>query len=239
MANPLAITLHPLGVEGGAWATSALDLLDAATGIQRQAARLTLAVTAIGADGLKVAVETSPDVASGWRVVDEFDLVTTPGTHHLSVHGLDRYLRASSPDEATFALAGTAHQLFLREADIYAAVRREAFEDVPRSEIAEVLIASSTSILNYLNSAYTAPIVQVDEQVGREGGKMAARDLLNARGRQPEGPDMVIDQAAAEAISWFRAVSQGRIRPVGIIDSLPERYEGGAVVRSARSRRGW
>ncbi|MFO7178984.1 MAG: hypothetical protein DIU78_009820 [Pseudomonadota bacterium] len=238
MANPVAITLHALGAESGAWQTQALDLRDPATGIQRTGARLTLLVTAVGDNGLAVAVETSPDGSTGWRTVDEFELVTSPGSHDLALHGLERYVRASSPDAATFALTGYAHQLFVGEADIYAEIRREAFEGRRRSEIADALLKASDDILDALASAYTPPILSVGDSVRQRGAAIAAWRALCAGGLQPEGADLVPMENAKEAHAWLYRVSQGRLRPPGIVDSTPHTYEGGAVVASS-PRRGW
>lgn len=239
MANPVAIALHELGEEPGAWTSQAVDLLDAETAIQRSGARLELVVAAVAAGGLVVTVETSPDGSTGWRTVDAFELVTTAGTHELALHGLQRFMRARSSSSGTFALTGHAHQLFVAEPDIYAEVRREAFEGrVSRHEIADALLKASGDVEDALNSAYTPPIIAVGDTVRQRAAAIAAARLLRARGVDPEGTDEELFQNAARAEAWLYRVSQGKLQPPGIVDSTPQTYEGGAVVVSA-ARRGW
>jgi hypothetical protein len=236
VANPLAITLHALVAETGAGAGAAVDLLESTTGIQRQGARLDLVTTA--ADGLDVKVETSPNGTTGWRQADSFEAPAGESLLKLNLHGLDRFVRVTWAGTGTFSVAGEAHQLFVTEADIYAEIRREAFGETPQTDIADALIKGSGEIEDALNSAYTMPIKAIGESVRQRGGAIAAWRALCSRGVAPEGADEIPMRNADEARKWLYRVSQGKLRPPGIVDSTPTEYEGGAVVVSSPLR-GW
>lgn len=103
------VELHPSGQEttNGSGASVEVD---------RGVARLTLDVTAVGADAdetLDVSVETSEDDAT-WREVGTFTQYTQPdgvGSERLSFAGLDRFVRVSwtvggTTPEFTFEVSG-------------------------------------------------------------------------------------------------------------------------------------
>lgn len=241
MANPTAITVHALGAEGESGVGSAVDLGAIATGstVYRSAARLRLEL--LSGDSVLVTIETSPDGETGWRVAGGFEGLSGHGVAERAFVGLSRYVRArwELAGEATFSLAGDAHQVFLSRDDVTSGeIPAHALTDVPDHIFADAIIKASDEVEDALNSAYRPPILAVGDSVRKRAAAIAIFSVLKWRGFQPEGPDELIREAARDAEKWLYRVSQGQIKPPGIVDTTPHQFEGGSVVAS-RTRRGW
>lgn len=189
---------------------------------------------------LLVTLETSADGATGWRTVDSWDAKAAPGKTEQAFASLERYVRVSwalSGESATFKVSGQAHQVYFDESDMRAEVPGRAFEtETSASDIAAAILQGSADIEDHCASAYTMPITAWPISVSQRGAQRGIYYLLSRRGFDPEGPDRMIEVKADEAMKWLKRVSQGQLRPPGIVDSTPDTYEGGAVVVSSPRR---
>jgi phage gp36-like protein len=242
MANPAAIdpALHPSAERSASGSGSGVDI-----GTSRTAAELVLDVLAVDGDdaSLVVTVETSPNNAAPWREVDSFDAVEAVGQHALSVLKLDRYVRVSwalagDTPVFTFSVNGVAHQVYFGVEDLRAEVPAAVFEDqVSDHFIADAVIKASADIEDACNGAYTLPLVAWPASVRERGAKIAIFRIISKRGFQPDGSDQILKDNSDDAMRWLRRVSQGQLRPIGIVDSTETEYEGGAVIVSDPPRR--
>lgn len=242
MAQPLAIALHALGAETAASGQGlAVDI-----GATRSAAKLDLELTAISGAGasLVVTVQTSADGLTGWRAVDAWAALTAVDKVSMCFAGLSRYVRiawalAGTLPSATFKVSGNAHQLFLQLGDVTSSeLPAKAIASVPKTVQANALIVASSDGEDACASSYTLPIVSVGESMMQRLASIAAYHIMKFRGFQPQGTDELIIKAFDDAQKWLLRISQANLRPVGIVDSAPTVYEGGAAVVTNASR-GW
>lgn len=191
---------------------------------------------------IKVTIDASGDGVTGWRPVDSFPALADTALIERAFIAGSRFVRARwelSAASATFRVSGEAHQIFFAESDITSGeVPAEAIAGIAKHVIADGIIKGSGDIEDALNSAYKPPILAVPESIRQRGGAIAAFHALKHRGLQPEGPNELVIDAKKAAEKWLMRVSQGNLKPPGIVDSTPTRFEGGAVVRSS-PRRGW
>jgi len=249
MANPIAITLHAYTseIESGVGSSVDLGLIAEGATAFRTAARLELVVGSTS-DALTVSIETSFDGAI-WLPAGTFPAVNaSPGTAKIELALVDllRFVRARwtffsapAPAVANFSVIGNAHQVFLSKSDLTSgAINDRALQNVPEHVIADAIIKTSTTIEDHLNSAYKLPVTAAGDSVRQYGAQIAAWLAVSHRGVSVDGADEVLERAAKSAESWLFRVSQGKLKPPGIVDSTTSTFEGGAVVASQASR-GW
>jgi hypothetical protein len=83
------------------------------------------------------------------------------------------------------------------------------------------------------------PLTTWDVATRKHVACMAAYDLMRFRGYDPNaGPDELLQRGRDQAVQWFMRIADGKLRPVGIVDSTPVVTETEVYVESAASR-GW
>lgn len=239
MANPLDIEPAPSLARDASGFGSAIDI-----GVLRTGAELELlvSVTPVGADALlTVTLETSEQSGAGFRVVGSFPPVTSTGQLKVQKHfgDLDRYVRVSWTIEGsgspsfTFQVVGTAHVLYAEPRHVRGlGIQAGALDDLDDNALAEFCIVASTEMDGYLGGGFTLPLAKWGPDVRLHGARLAVYHLLSARGRQPLGPDDIIDAGHKNALKWLIGVSKGTIVPPGIVDATPEVEERAFAVAS-------
>jgi len=212
--------------------------------IPRSAAQLALEITELVANSeLEVIIETSSDNVA-WSVSTAKRFVEV-GLWQIISGGLRRYVRArwsllGSATVVTFGLAGEAQQLLCEPIDIttYA---------VPATSIAKVqledqylaCIAASDIAEAAIGGAFKPPLRAWGGAVRSQTAMLAAAIAFRKRGKDSQGPDASVFEGETRALSWFGQVKNGSLKPPGIIDSTPERYEAAGAVVARRPGRGW
>lgn len=244
MPQALSIELAASAVVTGSGEGSAVDL-----GELRKAAKATALVTAfteVDADpvpGVVLALQCSSGATGPWRTLDTI-AVDAVGGYELSVGGSDRYLRVTwtltNMTGVEFAVAGVAHVTYCDPRDITKfSIRAEGVADISASDLADACIAASDGADDYLNSSFSLPITAWGESLRQHTAELAGAIALRARGADPAGPDALVFDAEGKAIKWFDRISDGKLKPPGIVDQTPEVFEGGSVVVSSACPRGW
>lgn len=238
MANALSVELAPIAVRtlDGVGATIDISAL-------RTALRLEVLVTDAAGSGrqLSVALETSRDGATGWRTVAEVAVPAEPTSLSLTADALERFVRMSwnLTGSFTFGVTGEAHVLYAAPAHVRRlGIRQGAIEDITDGELAEYCIVASVEVDGYLGRGYKLPLTAWDDALRLHCAKIVVYHLLNAQGRQPTGPDDIIDLGYKNAIKWLGGVGSGSIDPPGLIDSTPDVHEMAFAVESEEPR-GW
>lgn len=242
MANPLLITLQASAEQTASGSSTPIDV-----GALRKMARIRLEVEAISGTtpSLTVTIDTGPSSSGPWRSLGSFTAATAAGVQEKSFGELDRYVRVSwaiaGTDAPTFAFSvtGTAHVLYAAPSHVARyALPAVATSGLSTTDQLDSCLGATDEAEGYLNSAYTLPLTAWGEDLAKHVANLAGFDILRRRGFQPEGPDQVVIDGRDHALAWLKMVAGGRLRPVGILDSTPETYEGGAFVVSS-ARRGW
>lgn len=235
MANAAAFAaaLHDSGEETSSGTGTGVDI-----GTLRTAAELVLEVTA-AAGALNVTVETSANNTTGWRTVGIFAQQTNIAKVELAAYDLARYVRVKwiVTGTVTFEVTGTAHQVYFGANDVYAQLPAGVLQaSITSHDMADAIMKGSGDIEDACNGAYTLPLISVPHSVRQRGAAIAVWRLLQRRGVNPSGTDEAFYTLAQDADKWLMRVSQGKLRPPGIVDSAPTVYEGGAAVVSSPKR---
>ena len=247
MSSPLAASLKALGASTASGTGTALDLLSDSTGAGpvRKALKLALDVRAVSGTSnpsLKVEIETSPDDAT-WRLLRSATL-TAAGLTEMVIGGAMRYMRArwtitGTDPSFTWSLTGEAHVVYCEPRDLISEnVPALALEGIPEEQRWRACLTASSDADGYLGNAYTLPILAWDDATRGKVAELAVPKLFRARGCDPAGSDKVVFDTEAAAIKWFSRLADGKLSP-GIVDSTEEVFEGGSVVVSSGSPRGW
>lgn len=238
MPNTLAITLHASGVETTTGAgTPPVDLGD------RTLVELTLDATAFAATTVVTVIVETSRTGTEWIHAGRFDALSKPATRALVVADAMRYVRArwnlsGTAPSVTFSLAGVAHQLYAVPSDVARyGLPAAALEMLPPEQIARACLAASGEAEGYLSSAYKLPLATWDIGTRSHVAKMAAYEAMRWRGFDPDsGKDASLEVGRGEAITWLNRIANGKLRPVGIVDSTPEAAENEVYVASERGR---
>jgi phage gp36-like protein len=237
MPNPLAITLHASAAETASGTGAAVDLGD------RTYSALTLDASLVATGTtFSVTVETSP-TGSQWAFAARFSTLSAVGTKTFTVPDSFRFLRVTWTivgGPATFSVTGISHQLLATPGDVARyGLPGAALEDTPVEAIANACLGASEEAAGYLSSAYQLPLTTWDVATRKHVACMAAYDLMRFRGYDPNaGPDELLQRGRDQAVQWLMRIADGKLRPVGIVDSTPVVTETEVYVESAASR-GW
>ena len=234
MANQLVVSLIDV-------ATFSANQTGEATDIgTRTAGYFRLNVSAVSGSGQVIYLETSPDNAT-WATAFQ-QTVVAPLSVVKAVSGLKRYVRARINVASGSILAWAsieAHQVYIDPGDIHDhGIPAQALEGFSDEDKLKQCLAATDECDVYLGSSYTLPLIQWGLDLRMHAAKIAARHLLDTRGWDPEGPDASIALGYSSAIKWLDRISDGKLKPPGIIDSTPETFEGGSFVVSG-TKRGW
>jgi phage gp36-like protein len=237
MANPTPLDLLSTQELTSSGSGEAVDI-----GTLRTAARLVATVSAI-TGSVVLSLKTSADGSTNWRTVDERALAGV-GAYDWSLAGLSRFVRLdwtlSSGSTTTVGVSGQAHVIYCDPVDFTRyGLPDGALEGVEESTKADCCFASTDEADGYIGGAYCLPLAAWDEALRLHCSKIAVWRLMTRRGFDPEqGPDKIIKVDFDNAIAWLKRLQDGKLKPPGIVDSTPERFEGGASVVSRR-RRQW
>lgn len=240
MPNPLAITLHASSAAAATGIGTAVDLTD------RSLAQLTVDVTAMTGTTPSIAFTFEHSIAqTNWLLLGVVDAATAIATTKVTLTGAYRYVRAKwtitgTTPSVTFGITGTAHQLYCEPSDITThGIPKAAVVNVSMEQLAEKCLSASDEAAGYLASAYELPLTSWDSATRKHVARMATYELMSSRGYKADsGKDDQIRQGYDDALKWFNRIASGGLRPVGIVDTVPEINEAEVWVYSSSSR-GW
>ena len=251
MANPLAVSLHASAAETASGSGSAVDVSLDAGGVstyQRGAARLRLAVTAIGGTAtpkLDVVVETRPNDTLPWVQVGAFTQVTVVGYQDLVVAALERYVRVSwvisgTNPSFTCEVSGTALAIYAMPADLWAlSLSARALTGVSSDTVARALIASTDKFAGLIAGGQVMPLASWGDDVRQAVVDVTTYTLLTgAVGMRPGELDGSVKDRHDMALAWGAAIAAGKVTPEGMADATPDEYDAGAYVETDAPR-GW
>ncbi len=195
------------------------------------------------APAVVVSVQTRPTDSAPWREAGSVT-VTATGAYKLSVGGLDRYVRAAwtltNMTSVEFSVAGEAHVVYADPTDITAfAVPEASIEEIGASQRVDALVAATEVADGFLNSSFELPISAWGSDLRQNVAILAAATLFRQRGADPQGPDVIVFDSESRAMKWFDRISNGRLKPPGIVDTTPDAFEGGGFVVMSKPKRGW
>lgn len=121
-------------------------------------------------------------------------------------------------------------------------LREEAFAGIATAAQDTALEAASDVADSYLRSRYTVPLTGYGDDLKGAVCKLAAYELLRARGYDPSaGSDESIKNGRDEAVSWLKDVSAGKAHVSGgNTTPAPTRHARASSPRTTSDRlRGW
>jgi len=239
MPNPLAIQLQASAAKSADGTGTAVDLGD------RTFAEIAIDVTAITASTtIAFTVETSR-ANNNWVLLSSVAALSAAQTTTLKVCSAWRYLRVKwaitgATPSVTFAVNGTAHQLYCEPSDIWThGIPKVAVQQMPLELLAEKCLSASDEAAGYLASAYELPMVSLDKACVKHVACIATYELMRPRGYKADsGKDDQIRQGYDDALKWFNRIASGGLRPPGMVDSSADVTESEVYVESGASR-GW
>jgi phage gp36-like protein len=237
LATPAPLVLAPSAARLTSGVGSAVDL-----GAYK-AATVTVEVTAVsgGSPTLLVALETSPDNAE-WRAVGDLDAFAGEGLHVETFLALDRYLRGlwTVSGTVTFSAVAEPQNVYATPAQFrHLGLPAQALTGISDGQIASALANASRLVDDYLAQAYTLPlVVWANASLTRAVCVIAAYDLINVIGFNPDGPDKIYVERYRDLKTWLQAVADGKLPLQGVVDATPDVPEGG-VYAVSRPKRGW
>lgn len=112
-------------------------------------------------------------------------------------------------------------------------VQAEALTGISSAAKAQALLAATYELAGYL-TGYVLPITAWGADLRLHTTKLAAHTLLTVRGLNPDGED--VKQLRTDALEWGTKVAEGKIRPIGIVDSTPDDDDFGAGIYTDAAR---
>lgn len=222
-------------------AGAAVDL-----GARDRLLRQTLAVS--GASGtaptLDVRLEASADGLSGWRTVATFARATLPTVEKISAVSPERYVRvawtiAGTTPAFTFGVTGAKGVSYANLDDFdQHGVPTAALRSRTTTQKCDALAAASEKADGKLALRYDLPLVSWGSDLTEAVCKLAAYEEMSVRGFNPDGSDGHIRDRHNDAWKWLSEVADGRVSPVGLVDSTADVEDDGVIVYTD-ARRGW
>lgn len=203
--------------------------------------RQVLTVTA-AATSLVVRLECSADGVAGWRTFGTFSAAAAVGAERASFVSPERYVRVGwiVTGSFTFSVTGTKGVSFANLEQLYKfGIPSSALGSINDSSKAESLAATTELASGILAIRFDPPIVSQSVDLAQAVCKIAAYDLLSVRGFNPDGDDSNYRRRYEDAMAWLKAVADGKITPVDIIDDTPEEDDGYGAEVTALSIRPW
>ena len=236
MPDPFDVTLLAAGTQTADGSGPSVDLQDTSP-VERRAAQITLDVMGITGDGMGLlVVETARTLTGdGWSQIGTFEAVEEKGVRHLTVAGCCRYMRVrwliTGGDDLTVEIVAQAHVVYadIRAMGLYG-MPPHAFKDVSDDAKATFLIGASDEADAYLEAGACLPLTAWGEGLTKHVARLAVADLVMHRGIQVDGTDEAFQLQRENAIDFFKAMRDGKIKAPRILDQTPETEETGGFV---------
>lgn len=104
---------------------------------------------------------------------------------------------------------------------LYSVLTEDMLVNVDEDRANASIAAASARVANFLRPHYTLPLLAWDEDVKKWTADLAAWDLLQKRGVNPEaGADLMIKERYAETIAELKLVAGG-LSTASVTDSSP------------------
>lgn len=101
------------------------------------------------------------------------------------------------------------------------------------------LLSASKRALTYVSKKYGLPLLAWGEDLKEAVCAIAAWTLLCVRGFNPtNAADLSVEKRHDDAWAWLRDIGRGNAELVDVVDSTPDRYEGGPLTAS-ETRHSW
>lgn len=183
-----------------------------------------------------VSLEGSADGTSWTTVISAIPVGTQ------SLYRLPRYLRAAWAGAGTFILTATTRALFCSPAEVRASIQAPLdggpLGTLTDDKIEERIEAATAEILAAFQTAqFSLPIYAIGADTRQRCIELAAFMTIRAVGFAPDGETDLIVKSYDDAQAWLRRVAREGLRPVGIVDATPTRYDGGAAIAFRPNRR--
>jgi len=118
--------------------------------------------------------------------------------------------------------------------DLANAVSANAISGIATPTQTAALQNASDLADGFLASQYKLPITLWGTDLTRAVCHIAAWDLLNQRGFNPEGTDSTFRTRYDDAMDWLTKIARGLLNPPGIKDSTPAARDGAPLVFSGQ-----
>lgn len=151
------------------------------------------------------------------------------------VYHQPRYLRASWTGAGTFTVIATTRSLFATPDEVRACARA-ADDDGPLATVTDAAIedhieAATADILSAFQTAqFKLPVYAIGADTRRKCADLACFYAMKSIGFTPDGDTDLFVKGHDDANAWLRRVAKEGLRPVGVIDATPTRYDGGAAL---------
>lgn len=150
-------------------------------------------------------------------------------------YALPRYLRAGWTGAGTFTLTAETRALYASPEDVRACARAVDDDGVLASvtdeRLEQFIEEASAEIQSAFQTAqFKLPIYRVGADTKRHCSDIACFYAMRSVGFSPDGETDVFVKAHDDGIAWTRRVAREGLRPVGVVDATPTRYDGGAAV---------
>lgn len=84
----------------------------------------------------------------------------------------------------------------------------------------KAILAASSEADSYLQARYGTPLTLVPDVLKKHIARLASADLLDRRGRSPDGDDKLISDYRNDAIRYFQSVAKG-LATLGPVETAP------------------
>lgn len=160
------------------------------------------------------------------------------------LYRLPRYLRAAWTGPGSFVLTATTRALFCSPAEVRASLQAPLdsgpLAQLTEAQIEERIEAATAEILAAFQSGqFQLPIFAIGADTRQRCIEIAAFLTIRAVGFSPDGETDLIVKSYDDAQAWLRRVAREGLRPVGVVDVTPARYDGGAALAFRPGRRRW
>lgn len=100
----------------------------------------------------------------------------------------------------------------------------------------KAILAASSEADSYLQARYGTPLTLVPEALKKHIARLASADLLDRRGRSPDGDDKLISDYRNDAIRYFNSIAKG-LATLGPTETSPSHTTAPDV--ESECERGW